>query len=112
MSGRISYGARMVRVEDGQMGVMQEHQGELRIFYEDRGEQLIAPKREKWEVFDPAPGRMREEEKLRVALVADRYLRSLVRHEPHRYWEPIDEGAEPFDAGLVKVIVEYLSTRA
>ena len=112
MTSRISYGARMVRVEDGQMGVMQEHQGELRIFYEDRGERLVASKAEKWDVFEPGGGPLRDEEKRLVALTADKVLRAIVRNEPSKLWEPVDPDAAAFDEGLVRVVVEYLGTRA
>lgn len=111
MSSRLSLGQRMVRLEDGKLGLVESHNGEPRIVFEDRGERLVAGKQEKWDVFEPGGGPLREEEKMQVALTADRVLRAIVRHEPNRLWEPIDLGAAPFDEGLVRVVVEYLGQR-
>lgn len=110
-------GDRMVRLEDGMAGVvaMVTPPGypapEQRIVFELHGERLIAGKQEKWVPADPGPLPLREEEKRAVAYTADRVLRSLVKHEPTRWWEPMYLQDDPFDAQLVKVIVDYLGTR-
>lgn len=104
-------GDRMVRLGDGMKGVVQPVDGAgLRVIYFDRGERCVAGKQEKWERETPPPQAMRQEEKLAVAFTADRMLRSLVNHEPTRWWEPL-LNVEPFDPGLVDTIVAYLGTR-
>lgn len=105
----------MVRLEDGMAGevAMVTPPGypepEKRIVFQLHGERLIAGKQEKWVPADPGPLPLRIEEILAVARTADSMLRSLVRHEPFRWWEPLS--TEMFDAKLVKVIVDYLGTR-
>lgn len=106
----------MVRLEDGMSGVVAMvtppgyPEPEKRIVFELHGERLIAGKQEKWVPADPGPLPLREEEKLEVACAADQCLRSIVKHEPARWWEP-KRVTDPFDAQLVKVIVDYLGTR-
>lgn len=101
----------MVRTDDGMLGVVEQHEGEPRIIYTDRGERFVASKQQKWTPWEPPKGPMREEEKLAVAHTADRVLRSLVEHVPAKLWTPIDLDAKPFDEKLVRVICDYLSTR-
>lgn len=85
--------------------------GELRIVWRDRGEQMVASKKERWVPYeDPRPP-LRTEECLEVALEADRALQAIVRHEPRRFWDKVDLGAEPFDKGLVDAILAYLAGR-
>jgi len=103
-------GQRMVRLEDGQRGVVAQNGPELRIVYNDRGEERLASKVEKWVVDSLRPGPLRGEEKRRIARYADRALRAYERHEPHRYWEM--PGEDPiYDYGLVYVIEKYLTER-
>lgn len=111
MSSRLTLGQRMVRLEDGKLGLVEPHNGEPRILFEDRGEKLVAGKQEKWDVFEILGGPLRDEEKMQVALTADRVLRAIVRNEPNRLWEPLDLSATPFDEGLVSAIVAYLGER-
>jgi len=103
-------GQRMMRLEDGQKGVVCKIGPELRIVYTDRGEDRLAAKAEKWVEDDLKPGPMRPEEMRHIARFADRALRAYERHEPHRYWEM--PGEDPiYDHGLVYVIEKYLRER-
>lgn len=108
---RLPLGTRMVRQDDGKAGIVEQHEGEPRIVYEDRGERLIASKRETWTEMAIRTGPLREEEKLLIALTADKVLRAIVRNEPSKLYEPIDVDRQPFDEGLVRVVVGYLSDR-
>lgn len=104
-------GQRMLRLDDGQRGTVAQNGPELRIVYLDRGEERLAAKGEKWAPDELPPMPLRAEEKLLVAQHADRALRAIDRHEPHKTWEAIVTG-EPFhDLGLVNVILGYLSQR-
>ncbi len=103
-------GQRMVRLDDGQKGIVVKNGPELRIAYLDRGEELLAPKAQKWVEDTLQPRPMRPEEMRRIARFADRALRAYERHEPHRYWEMPGEGPV-YDHGLVYVIEKYLSER-
>lgn len=107
----MSPGERMVRVDDGMRGVVELVEGEHRIVYVDRGERLIAPKREKWAAEETRRPPMRPEEIREVAISADRVLRALDRHEPSRWWEPVRLDAPVYDQGLVQVITDYLENR-
>lgn len=104
-------GAEMIRLDDGQKGTVALLDGEKRITYIDHGALVVAAKSEKWarESTDPLP--MRAEEKLEVALWADKALRAIERHEPMAHWQKPDLGAEPHDNGLVLAILAYLSAR-
>lgn len=104
-------GERMVRIEDGQKGVVAQNGPELRIVYEQFGEERIAGKRERWVLDEIEPGPMRGEEKARIAWYADNALRAIERHEPLQHWKVPDLTTEPYDPGLVRVIVDYLSSR-
>lgn len=104
-------GERMLRVNDGQRGVVAQNGPELRIVYFDRGEERLAPKNEKWVLDELRPGPLRAEEKVLVALYADRALRAIERHEPHKTWEKPELDAEVYDKGLLHAIVQYLSDR-
>lgn len=84
---------------------------ELRIVHFDRGERLVAAKREKWVPYDPPKSVLRPEEKREIALGADRILRSIETHTPFRYWQRPDPADPAYDEGLVSVIVEYLGAR-
>lgn len=108
---RLPLGTRMVRQDDGKAGIVEQVGEEPRIVYFDRGEKLIASKREKWVEMAVRKGPLREEEKLLVALTADKVLRGVTMNEPSKLWEPVNPDAEPFDAKLVRVIVEHLGTR-
>jgi hypothetical protein len=113
-------GTRMVRPDDGRRGAVEfvtfeagsNATTEPRVVYYDRGERVIAPKREHWEP-DELGKRLplRAEEKLEVALHADRALRAIDQHEPLKFWERPALSAEPYDANLVLAIIAYLSTR-
>lgn len=104
-------GERMLRLDDGQRGVVAMNGPELRIVYTDRGEERLAAKSEKWAPDELRPGPLRAEERVLVALYADRALRAIERHEPHKTWEPPSLDAEAYDRGLVHAIVAYLSDR-
>lgn len=109
-------GQRMLRIDDGRLGTVEEivdnalERVELRIVHYDRGERLIASRREKWVPYNEIPTNLRHEERMLVARSADRMLRSLEKHEPHRYWESPTQG-EIHDPGLVETILEYLKGR-
>lgn len=100
-------GQHMLRVEDGRRGTVEEVEGNLRIVHYDRGERLIASRREKWVPYNDIPTNLRHEDMMLVARQADRMLRSLEKHEPHRYWESPTQG-EIHDPGLVETILDYL----
>lgn len=103
-------GQRMVRIADGQQGVVSQNGPELRITYMDRGSERVALKSEKWVPDELKPGPMLPPEMLSIAKHADRALRAHERNEPLHWWEP--PGAEPlYDLGLVNVIIGYLRTR-
>ena len=108
---KLALGQRMIRSDDGKLGLVESHNGEPRILFEDRGEKLVASKAEKWDVFEPGSGPLRDEEKRLVALTADKVLRAIVRNEPSKLWEPVDPDAAAFDEGLVRVVVDYLGER-
>lgn len=100
----------MTRTRDGVMGVVEALPGgDLRIAYLLYGDKIIAPRAEVWEPADPPVWPLRQEEMKDVAMAADQMLRSLVMHQPNRFWESPPETA--FDPGLVKVITEYLARR-
>lgn len=103
-------GQRMIRLDDGMKGVVFQNGPELRIFYEDRGEERVAPKSEKWIVEEITQGPLRYEEMLLIARYADRALMAHELHEPHRYWEPPGDDP-PYDSHLVACIIEYLQIR-
>jgi len=109
----LALGTPMLRLDDGKPGLVEDVGGEPRIVYHDRADRLIAGKQEKWVPYAPVPtSRLRPEEMREVALEADRALRAIERHEPRRWWQPVDEKATPHDQGLVEVIVAYLAERA
>ena len=105
-------GQRMLRLEDGRKGVVALVEGERRVTYEDRGELLVAPKREEWIPDESPRPPLRAEEKLEVAMHADRALCAIDRHEPLRFWERPSLSDEPYDANLVLAIIAYLSARS
>jgi hypothetical protein len=104
-------GQRMIRLEDGQRGVVLQNGPELRIMYFDRGEERLALKSENWAVDAIEPGPMREDEQVLVALHADRALRAYERNEPLKTWEQVVASTKPYDQGLFDVIVAYLDAR-
>jgi len=100
----------MIREGDGMQGVVTcGKDGVARVAYKDRGEWHVALYKEKWGPDLGTPGKLLESEKRAVAMAADQCLRSIVLHKPNRFWE--EPGTEPFDAMLVRVIVDYLGTR-
>jgi len=101
----------MIRLDDGQKGIVAQSGPELRIVYNDRGEERIALKSERWirEAIEPGP--LREEEQVLVALHADRALRAYERNEPLKSWEQVHAATEPYDEGLFDVIIAYLMNR-
>jgi hypothetical protein len=101
----------VVRLEDGMRGHVEVINGENRVVYEDRGTMRVSPKREVWETEKTPPRKLREEDIIRVAATAERTLMALDKNEPDRYWEPLNLSSEPYDKGLRKVIVDYLSGR-
>jgi hypothetical protein len=104
-------GARVLRVDDGMKGAVEIVAGEARVTYWDRGERIVAPKTEKWDRVEDKTHPLRREEILEVAMEADRALRAIERHEPSRWWQPVNLEATPYDAGLVGVVVAYLRAR-
>lgn len=110
-------GDQMVRVDDGMRGVVElvEVPGapgyaETRIVYIDRGERMIAGKREKWEPAVMPPRKLRAEEIEAVALAADKKLRAIDRNEPDKWWDAkVLHIAH--DPELHRLITEYLSKR-
>ncbi len=111
-------GARMVRTDDGMRGVVElvtipgYELKELRITYIDRGEKRIAGKRETWTVETDPPRKLRDEEIMRVAVAADRVLRSLDKNEPILWWRT--DGLvtdDQHDPELVSLIVGHLVKR-
>lgn len=109
MTTKHPLGTRMTRTRDGVMGVVETVADEPRIAYLLYGDKIYAPRSEAWEPADPPTWPLRQEEILDVAMAADSMLRSLVMHQPNRFWEPPSETA--FDPGLVKVVSEYLGRR-
>lgn len=104
-------GAKMLRIDDGRVGAVEMVNGEARVTYWDRGERIVAPKGEKWDRVELQVLPLRDEEIREVAMEADRALRAIEKHEPTRWWQPVDIDAPPYDAGLVQVIVDYLHAR-
>ena len=107
----MNLGDRMVRLEDGMAGTVEDHDGSLRIVYHDRGERYVAGKQQTWVSAGPVTNKLRVEEMREVALQADRALRAIDLHEPRRYWEPVTTIDEPHDPLLVAVIMTYLGNR-
>jgi hypothetical protein len=104
-------GQQMIRQDDGQKGLVAQQAGELRIVYLDRGEPRVAGKGEKWVPDELPQGPLRAEERLMVAHYADRALRAIDLHEPHKTWEKINLSWPIHDLGLVNAIVAYLGDR-
>lgn len=104
-------GQRMVRLDDGQRGIVAQNGPELRIVYQDRGEERLASKAEKWVVDEPVLGPLLPEEKASIAWYADRALRAYEKNEPLKFWERPDLDEVPYDLGLVQTIAEYLTSR-
>jgi hypothetical protein len=102
-------GEPMLRVDDGMKGtVAMTEGGVVRIAYLDRGEVRYAGKGEKWEPVKPPPRKLRREEMMGIAIVADGALRSAELNEPWKWWSP---PREDYDKGLIDVIVAYLEKR-
>lgn len=101
----------MVRLDDGTKGTVMQQGPELRIVYEDRGEERLALKSEKWVRDELKPGPLREEEQVLVALHADRALRAYERNEPLKSWEQLNAGSAIYDEGLFDIILAYLTNR-
>lgn len=104
-------GRRMVRIDDGQRGVVAMNGPELRIVYTDRGEERLALKSERWRIDEPAPLPLRTEEIWLIARYADMALRAYERHEPLKYWETPERGTEPYDGDFVGMVCKYLHER-
>lgn len=107
----LTFGQRMVRLDDGMKGVVAQNGAELRIVYQDRGEERLAGKAEKWAPDELQPGAMRLEERALIAAYADRALRAFERGEPLKLWEPVFSDHQPYDSGLFNIIVTYLGAR-
>lgn len=105
------FGQRMVRLDDGQKGVVGQDGPDLRILYLDRGEERRALKTERWIPDEIRPGRMRPAERFLIAATCDRALRAYERHEPHKHWETIPLNYQPYDPDLMQLIEGYLATR-
>ena len=100
----------MIREGDGMQGVVTcGADGVARVAYKDRGEWHVALSKERWSADVDPPGKLLESEKRAVAMAADQCLKSIVLHQPNRFWE--EPSSEPFDAVLVRVIIDHLGTR-
>lgn len=106
MTPKLTLGTRMTRTKDGVAGLVETVAGEPRVTYLLYGDKIVAPRAEAWEPADPPQWPLRQEEIKDVAMAADAMLRSLVMHQPNRFWEAPSDTA--FDPGLVQVIAEYL----
>lgn len=104
-------GERMLRVADGQKGVVVQNGPELRIMYLDRGSERLALKSEKWVPDELKPGPLRPEEVYLVALHADRVLQALETNSPFKWWEKPALTDAPYDKGLIEAIQAYLMSR-
>lgn len=110
-------GSRVIRTDDGKLGEIRLEGGEPRVVYVDRGNVLIAPKKESWEPFEGMPAKLRPEEVAEVARVADLALQAVEEHRPFPFMEALTRrGSEKtvtpvHDQGLVAVITRYLSER-
>lgn len=104
-------GQRMVRVNDGQRGVVAQNGPELRILYLDRGAERLALKSEKWVPDEVKPGPLRLEEMYLIALHADRALRAYECNEPLKWWDAPVLTDVPYDKGLIDVVRVYLQSR-
>lgn len=109
----LTLGARMRRSSDGMTGVVEDDLGpnghHLRISYYDRGERHWARPREEWVPADPGRLPMRDEEIAYVAELADLALRSVDEHKPFAWWD--SRPIQVHDAGLIRVVTEYLKAR-
>ncbi len=105
------FGQRMVRLDDGMKGVVIQDGPDLRVAYLLHGEQLIAPKSEKWVADELKPGPMQPVERFMVAACADRALRAYECNEPHKYWETIPLTYKPYDAAFMEAVENYLEQR-
>lgn len=104
-------GERMVRVADGQRGVVAQNGPELRILYLDRGQERLAQKSERWVPDELKPGPLRQEEMYLVALHADRALHAYETNAPLKWWEKPALTDVPYDKGLIDAVREYLQSR-
>lgn len=105
-------GQRMVRLDDGMKGVVAQNGPELRIIYQDRGEERMALRSERWVPDELHPGPLRAEEKATIAWYADRALEAYEQNKPLKFWEKPDvHNDEVYDEGLVEVIMGYLTSR-
>lgn len=105
-------GQRMIRLEDGMKGIVAQNGPELRIVYQDRGEERMALRNERWVPDELRPGPLRAEEKATVAWYADKALEAYEKNQPLKFWEKPDvHHDECYDQGLVEVIVGYLTSR-
>lgn len=113
-------GQKMVRADDGMRGVVEpvsmpgfEQYTELRVVYYDRGERRVAGKREQWNEETTPSRKLRPEEILSVATIADRLLRSFDLNEPAKWWEwGTSTNAPPYhDPVLVDLVIDHLEKR-
>jgi hypothetical protein len=111
VTGPLILGKSMVRIDDGQKGVVAQVGEELRIMYIDRGELRQAQKSEKWAPEQSVPSTLRPEERFLIAATCDRALRAYECNEPHKTWEPLTARYLPYDPGLMEVVQFYLSQR-
>lgn len=105
------FGQRMVRVDDGQKGIVAMDGPDLRIVYLDRGEERMAPKSEKWVPDELEPGPLRPVERFLIAATCDRALRAYEQNEPHKYWETIPLTYRAYDEELMALIDRHLARR-
>ena len=104
-------GQRMIRLEDGQRGIVCQNGPELRVMYIDRGEERLAAKSERWIADDVKPGPLRAEERYLIALHADRALRAYECNEPLKWWEQLAITDVPYDSAFTRAIESLLTER-
>jgi hypothetical protein len=107
----LELGKRMVRVADGQRGMVAQNGPQLCILYLDRGEERVALRSETWVPDELKPGPLRDEELYLIALHADRALHAFECNEPLKWWEKPALTDVPYDPGLVQCVRDYLSSR-
>ena len=104
-------GAKMYRLDDGKRGTVAMIEGERRVVYDDRGDQVVAPKKETWAAETEPSQQLRATEIIEVALYADRALKAIDLHTPLKFWEKpmLSDGVH--DQGLFDLIVAHLQKR-
>lgn len=105
-------GASVTRVDDGMRGVVRrDERGNPQIVYLDRGSEVIAERKEHWEL-DPQPfRRLRAEEIREIASAADRILRAMDEGSASPLYWLRAAPRDSYDPELVDLITDYLGAR-